>query len=224
MEIKITLLSDTTFGRGDGVSGLVDQEVEHDPFSGLPLLRGRTLKGLLVEACADIFYSLERAGKMTEELRQAAAFLFGEPGSDLEADAGIRIGAAQLPQLLRAAVTADVRARRLTPADVLESLTAIRRQTAVDEVKGRPEDKSLRSMRVLIRGTELAAPVTVSAAWQPDQETALALLAACVAGVRRGGIGRNRGRGHLQARLWHDGQDQTAQHLAQFRQLIGATS
>lgn len=46
--IKIKLLSDTTFGRGDGVAGLVDQEVEHDQY-GFPFLRGRTLKGLLSE-------------------------------------------------------------------------------------------------------------------------------------------------------------------------------
>ena len=46
--LKIKLLSDTTFGRGDGVAGLIDQEVEHDPY-GFPYLRGRTLKGLLSE-------------------------------------------------------------------------------------------------------------------------------------------------------------------------------
>ena len=43
--LKMLLLSDTTFGRGDGVAGLIDQEVEHDP-NGFPYLRGRTLKGL----------------------------------------------------------------------------------------------------------------------------------------------------------------------------------
>lgn len=224
MEIRITLLSDTTFGRGDGVVGLVNEEVEHNPVNGLPLIRGRVLKGLLVEACADIFYALEEAGRMTDELQQAAAFLFGKPGSSLSADAGIRIGAAQLPVELQTAVTAEVLAHQLTPAEVLESLTAIRRQTAVDEEKGRPEDTSLRSMRVLLRTTELVAPITVNAAWGPDQETAVALLASCVVAVRRGGIGRNRGRGHLQARLWYDGEDQTAQHLGHFSQLIGVTA
>ena len=51
--LKIKLLSDTTFGRGDGVAGLVDQEVEHDPY-GFPYLRGRTLKGLLSEECDNL--------------------------------------------------------------------------------------------------------------------------------------------------------------------------
>lgn len=30
LTLHLKLLSDTTFGRGDGVSGLVDQEIEHD--------------------------------------------------------------------------------------------------------------------------------------------------------------------------------------------------
>ncbi|PVE30161.1 hypothetical protein DC030_15410, partial [Enterococcus faecalis] len=62
IEIRLKLLSDATFGRGDGVSGLVDEEVEHDARTGLPLVRGRTLKGLLVEGCADIFYALGETG------------------------------------------------------------------------------------------------------------------------------------------------------------------
>ena len=31
-KLKIKLLSDTTFGRGDGVAGIADQEVEHDSY------------------------------------------------------------------------------------------------------------------------------------------------------------------------------------------------
>lgn len=38
--LKFTLLSDTAFGRGDGVAGLVDAEVLHDPY-GLPYLGGK---------------------------------------------------------------------------------------------------------------------------------------------------------------------------------------
>lgn len=52
-KMKIQLLSDTTFGRGDGVAGLIDQEVEHDA-DGFPYLRGRTLKGLLSEECDNL--------------------------------------------------------------------------------------------------------------------------------------------------------------------------
>ena len=58
MTLKITLKSATTFGRGDGVAGLVDREIEHDT-NGFPFLRGRTLKGLLAESAENIVYALD---------------------------------------------------------------------------------------------------------------------------------------------------------------------
>ena len=57
--LKIKLLSDTTFGRGDGVAGLIDQEVEHNP-CGFPYLRGRTLKGFLSEEGDNLIAMLTR--------------------------------------------------------------------------------------------------------------------------------------------------------------------
>src|SRR5690606_30147597 len=44
--IVIELLSDTTFGRGEGTPGTVDVEIEHDTY-GLPMLGGKSLRGLL---------------------------------------------------------------------------------------------------------------------------------------------------------------------------------
>jgi len=44
--MKIVLKSDATFGRGDGVTGLVDTEVMYDEL-GLPYLGGRAIKGIL---------------------------------------------------------------------------------------------------------------------------------------------------------------------------------
>ncbi len=215
IEIHLKLLSDATFGRGDGVSGLVDEEVEHDARTGLPLVRGRTLKGLLVEGCADIFYALGEAG--SSAIQDSAEFLFGKPGSDLAADAQMRVGTAQFPQTLRRAVAADVRDKRVTAEAVLQSLTAIRRQTAVDDQYGTPEAGSLRAMRVLLRDTELIAPLTFT----QDATAHLPLLAACITAVQRGGIGRNRGRGRLSARLWQDGADITDTQLARFKAVIG---
>lgn len=81
--LTLTLLSDATFARGDGVSGVVDEEVEYDAVTGLPFVRGRTLKGLLTEACANLLYGLGRANAPGEtRLHAAAARLFGEPGSE----------------------------------------------------------------------------------------------------------------------------------------------
>lgn len=223
LEIHLGLKRDATFGRGDGVAGLVDQEVEHDAITGLPFLRGRTLKGLLVEECANTLFALSRQScPALGSFQQAAKFLFGGPGSTLDDEALMHVGPAVLPEELREAVEADVKAERLTPAKVLESLTAIRRQTAVDEGTGAPEEGSLRAMRVVLRETPLVAAVRFD---QPPDSPALALLAACVLSLRRGGTGRNRGRGLLTARLHDptkppDRSDITDAYFQQFKVLV----
>lgn len=210
-EMRFDLISDATFGRGEGVAGLVDVEVEHDRH-GLPFLGGRALKGLLVEECANLLYGL--SGHPAEpDFRRAAHWLFGRPGSAIEDEAHLHVGRAQLPADLRAAVQAEVEQALLSPADVLESFTAIRRQTAVGAVTGAPEAGSLRSLRVVLRQTPFVARLDLDG--DPDADS-LALLAACVRCVRRAGTGRNRGRGRLAARLHDDqGRDVTDDpHLA----------
>jgi hypothetical protein len=223
LEIHLRLIRDATFGRGDGVAGLVDEEVEHDAITGLPFLRGRTLKGLLVEECANTLFALSRqASPALSHLQEAAKFLFGGPGSTLDDEALMHVGPALLPSELWEAVDADIRAGRLTPAMVLESLTAIRRQTAVDEGTGAPEEGSLRAMRVVLRETPLVATMRFD---EPPDSSALGLLAACVLSLRRGGMGRNRGRGLMTARLYDptkpaDRSDVTDAHFQSFKVLV----
>lgn len=210
--LRFTLLSDATFGRGDGVAGLVDREVEHDA-DGMPYLRGRTLKGLLAEECANILFALGKQNKPLDRWYQAAQRVFGRPGSTLADDALMRVGDARLPADLRAAIHHDVEARRFHPAEMMEALTAIRHQTAVN-VEGAPERGTLRAMRVVLRGTPFEAELAFAEPAQPDD---LALLAACILGLRRAGTGRNRGRGRLMATL-HDarGNDITRQQFEGF--------
>ena len=220
LNLHLTLLSETTFGRGDGVAGLVDQEITHDPVTGLPYLRGRTLKGLLVEECANILNSVEATNSPHKhDLREAARFLFGDPGSHLQDDAKMRVGMAQLPDELREAVSTAVTNNEWTKENVLDSLTAIRRQTAVDNTTGIPQSGSLRAMRVLLRKTELFARLEFN---QEPSEFALALLAACAASLHRAGTSRNRGRGRVRAIL--ENEESMANHLAYFERMMGETS
>ena len=194
-KLQFDLRSAATFGRGDGVAGLVDEEVEHDA-DGLPFLRGRTLKGLLAEECANLLYALELQ-QQADRWRQTAYRMFGQPGSTIEDTGILRVSDARLPESLRAAIKIEVRKGDLAAEEVLESLTAIRRQTSMNEY-GAPEKGSLRSLRVVLPGTIFEA--TLEFAAEPDSQT-LALLAACILAWRRAGVGRNRGRGRLQARL-----------------------
>ena len=214
--LKFTLKSDATFGRGDGVAGVVDSEVQHDTY-GLPYLGGRALKGLLGEECANILFALERQG-WAERWQKAAQRLFGEPGSQEEDQALLHIGDARLPEDLREAVKRGVKRGELTREQVLHSLTAIRRQTAIDPQTGAPLKETLRSMRVILRETPFEASLTFEANPTDDD---LALLVACVKALRRAGTGRNRGRGELQARLYDaQGDDVTDVYFARFQEAI----
>lgn len=213
-----TLQSDATFGRGEGLAGLVDQDVTHDS-DGFPYLKGRTLKGLLNEECANLLYVLERQGQSTERWAQSAHRLFGGPGSTLAQTARMHVGRACLPEDLRQAVQHK---SELTPIQVLDSLTDIRRQTAVDEATGAPEDHTLRAMRVVLRQTPFQSRLTFS---EKPGDDDLALLAACILAIRRAGTGRNRGRGRIQATLHADqdgrpGDDITAEYFATFAEEV----
>lgn len=216
--LTINLESDATFGRGEGVAGLVDTEIEHDA-AGCPFVNGRTLKGWLVEAWLEI-----RSALHPNSMDEVARRLFGH-GS--EHQAMLHIGAATLPPTLCAALHADVQQGNLKPADLLTILTTIRRQTAVDHQRDTPETGSLRSLRALRRDTLLIAPLHFEGA---PTAVDLSLLAASALGVQRGGLGRNRGRGKLLLRL-HDTQPAataaayrnenfTRQHFAQFVQHV----
>jgi hypothetical protein len=195
LTLEIDLLSDTAFSMGGGVSGWVDAEVNHD-LSGLPRISGRTLKGLLVNECAEVLFALPSGGQI--DWQAAAKRLFGERGETLDAPGGVWIGDATLAPDMVANIVLD---KNPSASDVLDSLTSVRTQTALG-ITGAPLDETLRAIRVLESGLTFYAPVRLQP--NPDPQAALAdqaLLAACVMALRRAGLGRNRGKGSLQARL-----------------------
>ncbi len=213
-QLTFTLKSEATFGRGDGVAGLVDAEVQHDEY-GLPYFGGRALKGLLVEACADILFVL----KNQQRWEQAAQNLFGCPGSDTDSQGWLRVGNAALPDELRAVIQNGIERGELTREQVLDSLTTIRRQTAVDVETSAPQKETLRAMRVIVRETPFVSRLGFSAMPGTDE---LALLSACIKALRRIGMGRNRGRGEIVACLCDArGKEIGISHFEHFAQEVG---
>lgn len=194
--LTFTLLSDATFGRGEGIAGLIDREVEHDRY-GLPYLRGRTLKGLITEETDNVLFALGRAGVDVGHWEAVRRALYGRGGSRAADRGKLRFGPAELP----AAVRAAVRGAAADRLPVLESLTAVRRQTAIEtggERDGVPAEGSLRAMRVVLRETPFEARLLSDEKLSEDER---GLLAASVLAFRRAGTGRNRGRGRLAADL-----------------------
>ena len=208
-QLKIKLLSDTTFGRGDGVAGLIDQEVEHDPF-GFPYLRGRTLKGLLSEEGDNLIAMLTNHRPSWERV---ACDLFGTLGSTIGTMGAVHVGDACLPEDLRQAVAFQIKDETLTKTEVLDSLTTIRRQTSIDPQSGTADEGSLRSFRVVLRDRCFTADLIFEK--MPSDEM-LSLVAVGSLALRRLGSGRNRGRGHVQCTLHDaDGNDIT-HHYANY--------
>ena len=228
--INIELLSDTTFGRGDGVAGLIDQEVEQDSY-GFPYLRGRTLKGLLSEECDNLLCLISDPHQHWLNARNS---LLGVAGSTTETQSRMHVWDACLPEDLRQAVRLqfeqeeDAERHRgipksITEQDILSSLTTFRRQTAIDSKEGVAKDKSLRSSRVILRGLCFTAPITLNLKPSDDFDKILALLAVSVLALRRIGSGRNRGRGHVKCTLWEtqknkESEEITTKHLRYFEQ------
>lgn len=186
--IELELLSDTTFGRGDGVPGLIDQEIEYDQY-GCPFLRGRSLKGLISDECDTFLNSLDRVDNAILKARQR---LFGQAGSTLGNEAILHIGDATLPQTLRQ----NLVEAQLPSYELLQALTVVRRQTSITD--GIPETGSLRSMRAAIRGLRFESEVM---AIEPLTRLEAAVLAASCLALRRAGSNRNRGRGRVACRL-----------------------
>ncbi|MFN6540719.1 MAG: RAMP superfamily CRISPR-associated protein [Nostoc sp. EkiNYC01] len=221
LQLKIKLLSDTTFGRGDGLAGLVDQEVEHDR-CGFPYLRGRTLKGLLSEECDNLIILLQ--GDIQKHWVDVKNKLFGIPGSVLETMSIMHIGDACLPNNLREAVSSQMQKEqeeenKLTITDILNSLTTIRRQTAINSESGSSDRGSLRSARVVMRDRPNTPPRFTAHLFFDQEPTAdmKALLGVGVLALRHLGSGRNRGRGHVQCSLCDaDGNNISQDFLSRF--------
>lgn len=223
LTLRLTLQSDAAFGRGDGVAGLVDAEVQHDKY-GFPYIGGRTLKGLLAEECANLLFALtqmERDDDWKNAWVQAADNLFGTPGSGTSGYARLRVGPAQLPESLRAVATQEFVGQTANQmrAAILPALTAIRRQTAVDATTGAPKQETLRTARVVLRQTTFSASLDIEP--RPDSNPEndrrlLGLLAAAVLALRRGGAERNRGRGEMTARLFDGDEDVTKRYFDQY--------
>lgn len=185
--LVMALLSDTTFGRGEGTVGEVDVEVEHDDL-GLPFLGGKALHGLLRDAWLTMAAAFPT-------LMPAAERLLG-PSGDLAEMAILRIGDAVVEDGVRQWIAAAVRNQDhpLAAADILRALSDIRWQTSEDRKTGGPATGTLRTSRVVIRGLKLEAQLGWLA--QPGSEE-LRVLALAALGTRHAGIGRNRGRGHV---------------------------
>ena len=191
--LRIELLSDATFSRGEGTAGVVDTDVERDEL-GMPFIGGKTVRGLLRDSWLSMsphFPSLEHAAERVLGRSQA-----------LDESCRLRIGDAVLPAAVRATVRRAARraVHPLAPGIILDGFTSIRYQTAEDRETGAPDVTTLRSSRVVLRGFVFEASFSWLNGYQPTTDD-LRLLALCALATRHGGLVRNRGRGYIRVTL-----------------------
>jgi hypothetical protein len=189
-------------GTGQGIGGYVDAAVARDTTSGLPILPGKTLRGLVREAVA----TAEDVGRVTTGFTR---WLFGSalpPAAAMQTvgkddwtnvrrdrfatkPGAALIGNAELPAAWRDWAASDPSAR-----GVVDALFDTVASTAIDK-DGIVAEHTLRRI-------EVAAPMGLDAAltWRPDAEAApvddvLAELGVALPLLRELGKARHRGLG-----------------------------
>ncbi len=191
--LEIKLLSDTAFSAGHGTPGIVDTELLHDQY-GLPFIGGKTIRGLL----RDSWLSMEEVFSSDKELLTAAKRVFGDAG-DMEESSILRIGDGAVEKEVYQWLEPILQGKSpLNKRDILEAMSDIRYQTAIDRETGAPAKATLRAIRVAIRKLNLRAPLY----WeeQPSDHDLKCLALAALA-TRHAGLSRNRGLGYIQITL-----------------------
>ena len=219
IKLTIELLSDTCLGSGAGLAGMVDQELLYDSL-GFPMANGKTVKGWLVEACADIMAGF--GDSAPKKLEESANRLFGNPGDGMN-ETLLFIGDAHFPNEIREQEVLELQElknrveRQIDPEQddlkhwsiinqynkqvniVKESYSRIRYQTAIGD-KGVAKDGSLRTIRVINSGNTLVSDLQYFGS-KEDEPNDFALLSAVTSCVRRIGLNRTRGLGRVKCQL-----------------------
>jgi hypothetical protein len=185
--LQLRFLSDTCFSRGVGSGLAVDIDVDHD-VHGLPVVTGRTVRGLLRDtwlSAAVAFPALDRPAErvlgVDRDDAGTAILRFGDAGLDTTTRAWVA-----------AALGRD--GGSLGPHDIRDALSVVRDQTALDRW-GAPREHSLRRIRAWRRGLALNAPLS----WNDEPtDDELSVLALAALATRHAGLSRTRGLGHLE--------------------------
>ncbi|NLH98668.1 MAG: hypothetical protein GX446_04145 [Chthonomonadales bacterium] len=193
--LTIELLSDACFSMPATINVAMDTEACTDEL-GLPRIPGKTLHGLL----RDTWLSASPALDPDQSLGYA---ILGKPKAHDGAGL-LRIGDALMPPEVRTRVEWALKrsANPMSPDAVREAFFDGRVMTKIDRETGAPETDTLRSVRVVPRGTKLYAPLT--ALGNIDR----AFLDTLLSLTRHAGLHRNRGMGHIRmSATWDVPQD-----------------
>lgn len=190
-ELKIEILTSWHLGSGREGGAYADSLVSRD-YQGLPVLNGKSIKGLLRAACNESLQYQWLDGISRERLEQ----LFGKEGTDLSSQGVLEVSSATLSEAEQAYFV-------LHP-EAIKYLYRIDYNTAIEHDTGTAKEKSLRS-------TETVVPMILSArlhlnAAEEDKTFFLNWLAVSLPLIAAVGSKRRRGYGEAIFSLIKEGQ------------------
>jgi CRISPR-associated protein Csx10 len=188
--MKITTISHTLIGSGEGFGALIDADVIFDEV-GFPYIPGKRVKGLLRQSKLAI-KNIDNADALFNNL-------FGKSGQEKSSDLYISNfylkGYNELAEQIK--ILIDKNAQTISVQDILENYTSIRTQTKIDESSGTAEENSLRTSRVLNKNLEFFGELEFYSNSTGIKE----LLVLSTENLRRMGTMRSRGFGEVQCTI-----------------------
>lgn len=195
--MTITLKSDLCVSSGERMSSIVDSDVCFDT-DGLPNIPARRIRGILRENALDILAAIHSDDNYDETTFFS---LFGKPGAGKPGK--LMIDSAYLPgheKFCRAFQSLKVSDKSVINKQmVLESLTTLRKQTAINPLTGIARTGSLRNMRVIKhflgdgKETKFLCRIGIS----DSDDKSKKLLKDCIRTLRHMGLNRTRGLGEV---------------------------
>ncbi|MCL6459480.1 MAG: hypothetical protein K6T85_15895, partial [Gorillibacterium sp.] len=197
--LEIELRSELCAATGEGVVGVIDTEIAQE--YGLPVIPAKRIKGCLHEVAKELC----DWGVFPRSTMEA---LFGLPGQ--EKSSALYIQDAHFYKLPNQGIEAienyDVflaglkRQKEITPAQTLDALTSLRTRTAIEDNSGSAKPNSLRTMRVLNKGSVMRCEIQLDTTKEQEDEL-LEWFEQCAKGLRNMGLGRTRGLGEVRCRI-----------------------
>ncbi|AEG61724.1 RAMP superfamily CRISPR-associated protein [Desulforamulus ruminis] len=216
---RIHLKSEAIFGSGQSTPGEVDLEVLHDDY-GFPYYGSRTLKGHWLEQTKLAAKVLGQGAASRAKAAELAAVVdrcFGQGGITNALPGAIHLNDAQVAPAIRALFATAIQKQQLTSSEVFNSMTDIRRFTAINDETGTVEKRSLRKFRIIRKDLVLEAEIDGLDCLRGHE---IGLLAAGLSSLRYLGTMKHRGKGWVRCALIHKGTDVTAKYIQELREWV----
>ena len=193
--IKIELKSDLCSSSGNNFGSLIDTDICYDKY-GLAYIPSKRLKGILKEAFIE-YSDWIRNSENSKSLDDICSRLFGIEGANNSCDLIIDNAYLEDIDLIEHDIEniEDNYSKYLNKQRILNTISYVRYQTAIDEKTGVAKENSLRTIRVLKSGLVFYSNISVKG------EDELDLIGNILPLVTHIGMNRTRGFGEVECTI-----------------------